>query len=140
MTDENKKVILVDDDDTNNFISRRLLQIYDPKIRVTEFIDPEAALASIKEGSQSNTRLVLLDINMPKINAWQFLESLGSLEGSDIIILTSSIDPKDRLKAKEIHAVKGFWTKPLSLEMINGYFSNNYSFFSWLDLGFSPNY
>jgi len=129
MADENKKVILVDDDDTNNFISKRLLQIYDPKISVTEFIDPEAALASFRNGQQPNVKLVLLDINMPKINAWQFLESLGAMDHSDIIILTSSIDPKDRLKAKELDSVKGFWTKPLSLEMINGYFSNNYSFF-----------
>lgn len=129
MTETNKKVILVDDDDTNNFISRRLLNIYDPNIHVTEFIDPEAALSSFKEGKQSDAKLVLLDINMPKINAWQFLESLKELKGSDVIILTSSIDPKDRLKAKEITFVKGFWTKPLSLEMINGYFSNNYSFF-----------
>lgn len=130
MNEENKKVILVDDDDTNNFISRRLLHIYDPTINVTEFIDPEAALTSFKEGKQSDAQLVLLDINMPKINAWQFLESLKELKCSDIIILTSSIDPKDRLKAKEIQTVKGFWTKPLSLEMINGYFSNNYSFFT----------
>ena len=131
MVDEHKKVMLVDDDDTNNFICRRMLKIFDPTIEVIEFIDPEAALEYIKRENEEEVSLLLLDINMPKINAWQFLENLGKDKKEyDIIILTSSIDPKDRMRARQVENIKGFWTKPLSLEMINGYFSNNFAFFS----------
>lgn len=130
MDEENRNVVLVDDDDTNNFICRRMLHIFDPSIQIVEFIDPEVALKYLIKKEEKRIKLLLLDINMPKINAWQFLENLGNdLEDSDIILLTSSIDPKDRLRAKQIENVKGFWTKPLSLEMISEYFSNDFSFY-----------
>jgi CheY-like chemotaxis protein len=117
-------IMLVDDDSTNNFICKRMLHIFNPNIKTIEFMDPVEALDYLNENGQKNVQLLLLDINMPKINGWQFLENLvASQPESDIILLTSSIDNKDKLKAEKNQRVKEFWTKPLSIQMLKEYFA-----------------
>lgn len=120
-----KKILLVDDDDTNNFICRKMLQIFDPNIQTIEFLDPVAALRYLQEEQCEDVSLVLLDINMPKMNGWQFLELLDKQTfHKDVIMLTSSSDPGDHQKAKRDGKVKDFWTKPLNLNMLSAYFSS----------------
>ena len=58
---------------------------------------------------------------MPVLNGWEFLDryqELYSDRSDKIVILSSSIDYQDRLKAKEYQAVSGFLEKPLTLEKI----------------------
>lgn len=124
-TDSSSKVIvLVDDDETNMFICRKLLKIFDPEIQTLEFLDPISALDYFKSGVKSKISLLLLDLNMPKINGWQFLDNLTSENfDSDVVILSSSIDPNDFQKAKTEGKVKDYWTKPLTLDMLGKYFA-----------------
>jgi CheY-like chemotaxis protein len=61
--------------------------------------------------------LILLDLDMPVMDGWEFLEALTLLpiaEQTCVFILTSSIHPDDRKKAKCYTLVKGFFSKPLN--------------------------
>ncbi len=120
-----KLIVLVDDDETNNFICKKMLSIFDPTIETREFMDPTAALQFLNESNSEKISLLLLDLNMPKLNGWQFLEKMiDNQVASNIVILSSSIDPNDVQKAKNESKVKDFWTKPLTLDMLGKYFAD----------------
>ncbi|AMR27916.1 hypothetical protein A0257_13010 [Hymenobacter psoromatis] len=60
--------------------------------------------------------LILLDLNMPVMDGWEFLDAFMKLPiGKQVcvFVLTSSIHPDDREKAKGYNIVKGFFPKPL---------------------------
>jgi CheY-like chemotaxis protein len=68
--------------------------------------------------------LTLLDINMPVMDGWEFLEAYHNLEEHQkgkiiIIMLTTSLNPDDKKRAQEIDEVSDFKNKPMSLEIIN---------------------
>lgn len=72
-------------------------------------------VAATKKGA-SIPDLILLDLDMPVMDGWEFLDALSTLPIAKqvcVFILTSSIHPDDREKAKHYHAVKGFFSKPL---------------------------
>ena len=93
--------------------------------QIEEFLSAQEALEKIKSVDPSETLLIFLDINMPVLNGWEFLDAYRSNfpERKDtIVILSSSIDFQDRQKAMEYPIVSGFLEKPLSLEKINSQF------------------
>ena len=61
--------------------------------------------------------VIFLDINMPVMNGWQFLEQMQILNlNPTVYILTSSIDQSDISKARTFKNVKAFLTKPLTYD------------------------
>ncbi|PRX42995.1 response regulator [Salegentibacter salegens] len=105
-------IILVDDQPIANFITRKLLEIEGYDKDVVDFTNPEEALAYLEE--RQNT-LIFLDLNMPEMNGWEFLDSLKTKGHQHrIIILTSSTSAVDRNKAKEYPSVIEFIEKPLN--------------------------
>jgi CheY-like chemotaxis protein len=65
--------------------------------------------------------LILVDINMPVMNGWDFLKEYAQVESSredTIIMLSSSIDFQDRQKSKDFPYVDGFIEKPLTFEKL----------------------
>lgn len=115
-------VFLVDDDPINNLINRRLLGKTGISDRIEEFLGGADALEKINELNPDESLIIFLDINMPVLNGWEFLnkylETL-SHRNDKIIILSSSIDFLDRQKANGYAIVSGFLEKPLTLEKIN---------------------
>jgi CheY-like chemotaxis protein len=118
-------IFLVDDDPINNLINRRLLGKADISKNILEFQDGEDALAEIerlsKDDGINDEILILLDINMPVMNGWEFLGKYLTFFPSRkdrIVILSSSIDFLDRQKAKEFEIVCAFLEKPLTLDKI----------------------
>jgi CheY-like chemotaxis protein len=121
-------IFLVDDDPINNLINRRLLGKAGIGNNIEEFQSAQEALEKIKSIDTDKTLLLFLDINMPVLNGWEFLDCYISIfpERKDtIIILSSSIDYQDRQKAMEYPIVSGFLEKPLSLEKINTQLTKN---------------
>ncbi|MFM9944975.1 MAG: response regulator [Bacteroidia bacterium] len=124
-----KRFIAIDDDGFNNslcrLIIRRTLNITD----VETFTEAEKGLEYIvtnfkKTGEQQPT-IIFLDINMPTMNGWEFLDYFDKLDTAikkniHICILSSSVDSRDRKKAEADPNVFLYLIKPFSSEMING--------------------
>ena len=65
--------------------------------------------------------VIFLDINMPKIDGWAFIEKYQQMtlqKVSPIIMLSTSLSPRDKEKVNASPLVYGFWEKPLEEEMI----------------------
>jgi CheY-like chemotaxis protein len=115
-------IFLVDDDPINNLINKRLLGKTGISDRIQEFLGGEDAFEKISELEPEETLLILLDINMPVMNGWEFLNKYLELfpnRQDKIVILSSSIDFQDRQRANGYSIVSGFLEKPLTLDKIN---------------------
>lgn len=119
MTTSFNRIILVDDDALTNMLNRKLIQSVNPSIPVNVFLDVDDALEFLHEEDKDGISLILLDINFPGKNGWDFLEAYELFEKpSKIIMLSSSIDNNDQRKAKSHPLVLDYVTKPLSFEFI----------------------
>lgn len=73
--------------------------------------------------SKKNPQLIFLDLNMPVMGGWEFLDTFSTAEYSEynhikVIILSSTIDPEDLKKSKKYPMVIDFLSKPISKEML----------------------
>lgn len=139
-----KKVLCVDDDTISLTISQLLLKRTGFAMEVETVIDGSEALeyfeklfANDPDPVANAPELILLDINMPVMNGWEFLQEytpryLDKLTNTRVVILSSTIDPEDFALAKHYPAVLQFISKPLSVEnleelkmhpQMQGYFS-----------------
>ena len=69
-------------------------------------------------------QLIFLDLNMPLMNGWEFLDLFNAsnffnLNNTKVIILTSTIDPEDIKKSKSYSNVIEFLSKPITIEMLD---------------------
>ena len=110
------KVFLIDDNTIDLLISRKLLLKYDATLEVLEFNRASEAIVALQDDRQRLPDLILLDLNMPGMNGWDFLETIQDMsrQPKRIYILTSSLDERDRLMAAKYPTVKGYITKPLN--------------------------
>lgn len=124
-------VLLIDDDKTFNIINRALIQKINPEIEVVEFTSSTIGLDYLGEKLLTDQQLpdfLFLDIRMPEMTGFEFLDILTSqfthtkLKAMRIFILTSSLDVKDKERARESGVVEGFINKPLELEVLNNLF------------------
>ena len=106
------KVLLTDDSLTMRKIQKRVLTEMGIS-EVTEAIHGIDALRLLKEHNYEFD-FILLDINMPEMNGWEFVNEFAKLKiSTQVIMLTSSIDQRDEEKARSFPEVKGYFTKPL---------------------------
>lgn len=117
------QILLIDDDEINNFLNNKFLKRYNPEVKVDICISAITALEKLND--EYNPNLILLDLNMPQINGWSFLDEFRKKNKKiPVIILTSSIDPHDHIKSKRYEEVIDFIEKPLSTIKISRIFEN----------------
>lgn len=117
--------LLVDDDQTTNFVNRRLLEGMAVSEKVLVAHNGQEALQLIRKQCESGCcpQLILLDINMPVMNGFEFLDAYAQLELSQkqsvvIIMLTTSLHPRDVERIREA-PIQGFLSKPLTKEKVH---------------------
>lgn len=115
--------MVVDDNPTNNLLCKFVIRKVKEDSELHIFPNPEDALAYIKENNvikdEDNVTLLFLDINMPFMTGWEFLEEYKNFDKGIhkqfiIYMLSSSIDKRDQEKAEINPFVSGFISKPLS--------------------------
>lgn len=91
---------------------------------VQHYVNGQVAFNKLVAATQKNVGvpdLILLDLDMPVMDGWEFLDALTTLPVAKqicVFILTSSIHPDDREKAKQYNVVKGFFSKPLDASSV----------------------
>jgi CheY-like chemotaxis protein len=119
--------MLVDDNPDDNFFHERVIRKHGFAEHVIAKQTGKEALEYLKAKDQHtgcHPDLIFLDINMPGMNGWEFLTEYKKLDsyfqGKIIVVmLTSSDNPEDVIKAKEYGVAFGFKTKPLTKEMLD---------------------
>lgn len=111
-----EKIWMIDDDKIQHRINSKLLKRQNPNVKIKSFYNSDLALLKLKE-SNSDPDLILLDINMPELNGFEFMEMLKQMDRDfNIILLTSSIDLRDMKEASQYDFVRSFINKPLTNE------------------------
>lgn len=121
MKSMNNEILVVDDDPIIRLIHLKVLNNFGLQHSILAFPHGEEALCHIQNCEIDRHFLVLLDINMPVMNGWEFLqecEHLDCPERISTIMVTSSINLQDHKKAMEIPVVKGFFEKPFNLKAV----------------------
>lgn len=119
---EINKITIVDDDKIYLFMINKMIQNIDSKITCFSFQTGQEAIINIDKDQPD---IVLLDIHMPDYDGWDFLNDM-MIKGyrNPVIIVSSSIDPNDILKAKNFPNVINYITKPVEnavlLELLKG--------------------
>ena len=126
-----KSILLVDDDPSTNFLHQHFLQEWGvtEKIFVAEN-GKEAIdfLASTPSFLAENPSLILLDINMPVMDGFEFLDKYEKLPPDMhasilVVMLTSSLHERDKKRAEIYKSLKGFLHKPLTEEDMRAIFT-----------------
>jgi len=120
-------ILLIDDDEAVNFIHTKVIAKSNCAHGVAVARNGEEALEFLttkKDEKYPQPDLIFLDINMPVMNGWEFLEEYEKLtleqKGKELVVmLTTSLNPDDKKKARKIAHIDKFYSKPLDLEQLN---------------------
>lgn len=118
-----KCIMLIDDDEDDNYIHQMVIEEMNITEHVEVAFDGLEALDYFKKAKQTPPDLVFLDINMPKMNGWEFLEEHNKLNEDQkanviVIMLTTSTNPEDKKRAGQYADATAFKSKPLTKEML----------------------
>lgn len=120
-------ILLVDDDEATNFLHKLTIEEANVSENVIVALNGEEALSILRENSKNNIPqpdIIFLDINMPKMNGWEFIEEYQNQDFIEeikllIIMLTVSLNPDDKEKANNLDSISGFRNKPLTVDIVN---------------------
>jgi CheY-like chemotaxis protein len=108
-------LLLVEDDVVDVMNVKRALAHLEGSLQLYHANNGIEALQMIRSGVLPPKHVVLLDLNMPKMNGMEFLRELRkdpNLEATPVVVLTTSEDPKDEKEAFELN-VAGYLLKPV---------------------------
>ena len=121
------KLVVIDDNPTDHYIMQRLLHNNFNCEQATYTYDGRLVLDYLEENKDTVTLLpdvIFLDLDMPQLTGWEFLEELevfnaGAKKNIQVHIMSSSIRSADVFHSKKYACVNSFMTKPLSKELVN---------------------
>jgi CheY-like chemotaxis protein len=122
-------VLLIDDDEATNYLNQLVLESTGYVKEVITKPNGKEALQYLESISEDNIDvarpdIIFLDINMPAMDGWEFLEEYKKLNARQksrmmIVMLTTSLFPEDKMRAIEHPEVSGFENKPLTEEKLD---------------------
>lgn len=127
-----KECWIIDDDPIFVYGTKRIMKEVQFSNAVDVYHNGQDALEKLNETlllKEAIPDIILLDLNMPIMNGWEFLDQFMALlktramEQTQIYVVSSSVDPRDLEKVREYQVVKGYISKPITpndLETILG--------------------
>ena len=121
-----KSILLVDDDEATNYLHKLYLNEWGFADKIYTALNGQEALEFLKTNSdfrQERPSLILLDINMPIMNGFEFMEAYEQI-GPEfkasivVVMLTSSLHSSDQQRAGQLKDLSSFINKPLSREQM----------------------
>jgi CheY-like chemotaxis protein len=118
--------MLIDDDEIFNFLNKRILELSGTAGKINIFTAAQRAIEWLKEHSDEENswpEIILLDIRMPLMDGFEFLDEFIQLPEKNIrkvkvFMLTSSIDERDRSRSANYPVVYGYYSKPMTPEIL----------------------
>jgi CheY-like chemotaxis protein len=117
--------MLVDDSRDDNFFHERAIKKNNSANVVTMKTSAMAAIEHLKLGKDEakHPDVIFLDINMPAMNGWEFIEEFSRLAEefkghAKIVMLTHSVNPDDAERAKKVGLISDYRIKPLTPEIV----------------------
>ena len=132
-------VLVIDDDEPTNFFTQMIIEESGCTDHIKVMQSGQEALDYLAKSKQAGSDassypspdLILLDINMPAMDGWEFLDEYKKLNVETriiVVMLTTSLFPEDKLRAEKIPEISGFENKPLTEEklaaVLEKYFTN----------------
>lgn len=122
-----KATLLIDDDKFTSFYNEKIVEKHGEFGLITSINSGALALEHLKKainGLVEKPNTIFLDLNMPAMNGWEFIEAYIKLDIEftktiKLVILTSSSNPKDQERAKTIDIIDNYINKPLSLSVLD---------------------
>lgn len=117
--------IFIDDDDIHNMINRKIIEKINPKIEIFECKDGNVAIQLFEElktkGYAKKKGIILLDIRMPNINGFEFIDIFNrrfksTFSHTSVYPLSSSNHVDDMVKMKKF-GIEMYLLKPLTLNI-----------------------
>lgn len=115
-------IVLIDDDPISTFVTERLISknVKEP----CQFYKYQSAKRALEEIQEIKPHYLFLDLNMPEMTGWDFLDKFNpNHEEAQIYILSSSVDERDISKASQYSIVKDYLSKPLIKKYIKNIFN-----------------
>ncbi|MBF9141908.1 response regulator [Hymenobacter properus] len=128
-------VLLVDDDQTTNYLNQLLINRLEITDKLLIALNGQEALdlvqAHCHEATPDCPALILLDVKMPVMDGFQFLEAYDKLPLPEkaaiiIVMLTTSLHPQDVDRVRRLN-IGGFLNKPLTKEKLNDVLKNHFN-------------
>lgn len=118
-------VFVIDDNEDDLYFTNLVLERCDVPYEPKTFAAAQDALAWLSRTTEPRSLLILLDINMPGMDGFEFLRAFETLpttvtRGVSIVMLTSSADPDDQMRSAQFKSVRGYLTKPLGRQAAAG--------------------
>ncbi len=125
---ELKHVLLIDDNEIDTFVSKHIVMNSKMAEKITvknSAVEALAYLSGLVENSEDFPDTIFLDISMPVIDGFGFLDQYSKfpedvIKKPHIFMLTSSNDSNDIERVSKIPFVKKYLNKPMSLAMLKG--------------------
>jgi len=127
-----EEVLLIDDDEIDNATHKRVLEKMGGFKKIITFQYADEALEYLKSDPSNNVRLIFLDINMPRMDGFEFMDKYVRLEEAQkadriVIMLTTSSHPDDKQRANENAHIADFLRKPLTLEKLQNILTTHFA-------------
>lgn len=119
-----KRLWIIDDDEIFQEIIKLMIDKTGIPCTISVFTDGHKALKEMHQLTEDTLPdVLLLDINMPMMSSWEFLDQLQkqplqATKTPNIQIVTSSVSTADKVKAQDYKAVQGFIVKPVDMQIL----------------------